>query len=115
MSRTLAGDPFTPQQMAVLELLTFGVSRNDTATKLLIAVNTVKTHLATIYARFGTSDRGLITRLAIEMNLVGLSDGSLFPATLGKNGHTMACASAKRTCPCRQADRQVVLSDKPSG
>lgn len=114
MSR-VPGDALSSQQMAVLKLVTFGVSREDIATELLLSVNTVKVHLAKIYSVLGTSDRGLITRLAIEMNLVGLSDGSIFPQTLRRDGHTMACASATKTCPCRQGDRKMILSDKSSG
>src|SRR5690606_22862539 len=49
--------PLTNQQTAVLRLLPALMTYNDIAASLRISVNTVKTHLKSLYRKFGVASR----------------------------------------------------------
>jgi DNA-binding NarL/FixJ family response regulator len=55
--REAAGDPLSARQREVLELLAEGLPNEAIAEKLFISRNTVKFHVAGIYARLGVRNR----------------------------------------------------------
>jgi LuxR family maltose regulon positive regulatory protein len=64
-------EPLTARESDVLRRLTEALSTEDIAAALYLSVNTVKTHLKSIYRKLGTSDRSATARRARELNLVG--------------------------------------------
>lgn len=53
---TLAG-VLTQREMEVLELMRWGMSNNDIARKLVININTVKTHTKSVFSKLGVKSR----------------------------------------------------------
>jgi two-component system response regulator DesR len=56
-ARAPANDPLSERQREVLELLAQGLGNASIAERLFISKNTVKFHVAAIYARLGVSNR----------------------------------------------------------
>jgi LuxR family maltose regulon positive regulatory protein len=54
----------------VLRRLAEALSTEDIANSLYLSVNTMKTHLKSIYRKLGTSGRSAAARRARELNLV---------------------------------------------
>ena len=48
----------TPREVSVLELVAEGCSAREIGERLHLAVPTIKTHLANVYAKLGVNDRG---------------------------------------------------------
>jgi len=71
-------DPPVPQQadrlshseLKVLRYLPTNLSRPEIATELSVSVNTISTHIRSIYAKLGTDDRSAAVRRARELRLL---------------------------------------------
>jgi LuxR family transcriptional regulator, maltose regulon positive regulatory protein len=50
-------EPLSPQEQRVLRLLGAGMSNPEIAEELVISVNTIKTHVQSIYRKLGVSSR----------------------------------------------------------
>ena len=50
-------EPLTPQEQRVLRLLGAGLSNPEIAGELVVSVNTIKTHLQSIYRKLGVNSR----------------------------------------------------------
>jgi LuxR family maltose regulon positive regulatory protein len=64
-------DPLSERETIVLRYLPTMLSNQEIAGELFVSVNTVKTHLKSIYRKLGVSDRREAVRLARELRLVG--------------------------------------------
>jgi LuxR family maltose regulon positive regulatory protein len=67
-------EPLTRRELDVLRCLTEALSTKDIAGALYLSVNTVKTHLKSIYRKLGTSGRSATARRARELNLLRDTD-----------------------------------------
>jgi two-component system, NarL family, response regulator YdfI len=65
-------DPLSDRELAVLDLLAEGLSNKLIAHRLSISEHTVKTHIASIFAKLGASSRTEALTLAIRRGLVML-------------------------------------------
>jgi LuxR family maltose regulon positive regulatory protein len=54
---TMLAEPLSPQEQRVLRLLGAGLSNPEIADELLVSVNTIKTHLQSIYRKLGVTSR----------------------------------------------------------
>jgi LuxR family maltose regulon positive regulatory protein len=64
-------DPLSERELIVLRYLPTMMSNQEIAGELFVSVNTVKTHLKSIYRKLGASDRRDAVKLARELRLVG--------------------------------------------
>ncbi len=64
-------DPLSARETVVLRYLPTLLSNQEIAGELFVSVNTVKTHLKSIYRKLGVSDRREAVRLARDLRLVG--------------------------------------------
>jgi LuxR family maltose regulon positive regulatory protein len=64
-------EPLSARETVVLRYLPTLLSNQEIAGELFVSVNTVKTHLKSIYRKLGVSDRREAVRLARELRLVG--------------------------------------------
>jgi LuxR family maltose regulon positive regulatory protein len=60
----------TVRESEVLRRLASALSTDDIAGELYLSVNTVKTHLKSIYRKLGTSGRSATARRARELDLI---------------------------------------------
>ena len=58
--------PLTDRELEVLQLIADGLSRQEIATKLVLSLNTVKTHARNIYSKLGVNN---------QMQAVGKAQG----------------------------------------
>jgi LuxR family maltose regulon positive regulatory protein len=63
-------EPLTDREIEVLHRLAQALSTEDIADALYLSVNTVKTHLKSIYRKLGTSGRSAAARRARELKLL---------------------------------------------
>jgi ATP/maltotriose-dependent transcriptional regulator MalT len=63
-------EPLTERELAVLSYLPRRIKQRDIAAELYITVNTLKTHLASIYRKLGVSDRDEAAARATELDLL---------------------------------------------
>ena len=71
-------DPAVPQlveelshsELKVLRYLPTNLSRPEIAAELSVSLNTVSTHIRSIYAKLGTDDRSAAVRRARELRLL---------------------------------------------
>jgi LuxR family maltose regulon positive regulatory protein len=63
-------EPLTERETEVLGRLAEALSTEDIADALYLSVNTVKTHLKSIYRKLGTSGRSATARLARELKIL---------------------------------------------
>jgi LuxR family maltose regulon positive regulatory protein len=68
-----AADALSDSELAVLRLLPSSLSNREIGEQLFISVNTVKTHLRSIYAKLGSSSREQAVGRARELGLVDAS------------------------------------------
>jgi LuxR family maltose regulon positive regulatory protein len=67
-------EQLTAREIEVLRRLARALSTDDIARDLYLSVNTVKTHLKSIYRKLGTSGRSATARRARELRLIDDSD-----------------------------------------
>jgi LuxR family maltose regulon positive regulatory protein len=63
-------EPLSDSELAVLRLLPAALSNREIGEELYISVNTVKTHLKSIYAKLGSSSREQAVGRARELGLI---------------------------------------------
>jgi LuxR family maltose regulon positive regulatory protein len=86
------GADFSPQEQRVLALLVAGHSRQEIAEKLVISLNTVKTHLQRIYQKLQVTNRDAARLRARELHLYA-SNSSLITRTIIPMGDTPGTSS----------------------
>lgn len=69
---TYRGEPLTPRERAVLALIAHGLSNAAVADQLVIGVETVRTHVASLLRKLGARDRTHAVVLAYGKGLVRL-------------------------------------------
>ena len=62
--------PLSEREIEILQLVSQGKSNKEIAAELFISVNTVKVHLANIFAKIDVSSRTEATLYAIEHGIV---------------------------------------------
>jgi ATP/maltotriose-dependent transcriptional regulator MalT len=70
---TVAGDvvdPLSERELQVLRLLATDLDGPDVARRLVVSVNTLRTHTRNIYAKLGVNSRRAAVRRARELNLL---------------------------------------------
>ena len=65
-------EELSPSELRVLRFLPTNLTRPEIAGSLDVSVNTVNTHIRSIYAKLGATDRGSAVRRARELRLVAL-------------------------------------------
>jgi LuxR family maltose regulon positive regulatory protein len=63
-------EQLSPTELKVLRYLPTNLSRPEIAAELSVSVNTVSTHIRSIYAKLGTDDRSAAVRYARELRLL---------------------------------------------
>ena len=63
-------EPLTERELAVLAYLPRRIKQRDIAAELYITMNTLKTHVASIYRKLGVSDRDEAATRAAELGLL---------------------------------------------
>ncbi len=63
-------EPLSDRKLDVLRLLSDGLTNQEIAQALHVSVNTVKTHLKTIYGKLGVHNRREATARAKKLGLV---------------------------------------------
>jgi len=63
-------EPLSARELEILQLLSFGLSNQEIAQKLVLSVGTVKVHLKHIYGKLGASSRTQAVARARELNLL---------------------------------------------
>src|SRR6185437_2197602 len=69
-SSAAPGEPLTPRESEVLNLLAQGLSNKEIAQRLQISDHTVKYHLASVFAKLGVSRRTEAVMLGIQRGIV---------------------------------------------
>jgi LuxR family maltose regulon positive regulatory protein len=64
------GEPLSPREVEVMELLVTSLSVPEIAEKLIISTNTVRTHIKNIYSKLGVHRRLDAIHKAKELKLV---------------------------------------------
>jgi LuxR family maltose regulon positive regulatory protein len=70
--RSAPHDGLSPSELRVLRLLPTNLTRPEIARELRVSVNTVNTHIRSIYSKLGTSDRGSAIRQARNLRLLAI-------------------------------------------
>ena len=65
-------EPLSERETEVLEMISTGMSNPEIASKLIIAVSTVKTHVKNIYRKLDVDSRYQAMQRAREMDLIRL-------------------------------------------
>jgi LuxR family maltose regulon positive regulatory protein len=65
-----AAEHLSPGELRVLRYLPTNLSRPEIAAELSVSVNTVSTHIRSIYAKLGADDRSAVIRRARELRLL---------------------------------------------
>jgi LuxR family maltose regulon positive regulatory protein len=63
-------DPLSEREREVLRLLATDLDGPDVARRLVVSVNTLRTHTRTIYAKLGVNNRRAAVRRARELKLL---------------------------------------------
>lgn len=63
-------DPLSPRELEVLQLLPTGLTADELATELIISVNTVRSHMKSIYTKLGVHSRHEAVLKASELDLI---------------------------------------------
>ena len=69
-SKDHSAETLTERELEILQLLAFGHTNRDIASKLFISPDTVKTHLEHIYQKLGASDRTAAVAEALRRRLI---------------------------------------------
>jgi two-component system response regulator NreC len=63
-------DELTPREVEVVSLIARGLTGSEIAERLMVSLNTVKTHRSHIYAKLNISDRGALIDYALRHGLL---------------------------------------------
>jgi len=66
-------EELSPGELRVLRYLPTNLTRPEIARELYVSINTVNTHIRTIYSKLGARDRSSAVRRARELRLVSTS------------------------------------------
>jgi LuxR family transcriptional regulator, maltose regulon positive regulatory protein len=66
----MARAPLTPRELEVLRLLATRLSRREIGERLVVSLNTIKTHQRAVYRKLGVQGRKAATRRARELGLL---------------------------------------------
>jgi DNA-binding NarL/FixJ family response regulator len=66
------GEPLTPRELEVFELVAKGLSNPDIAATLGISAHTAKFHVGQILAKIGAATRAEAVRLGLRLGLIGV-------------------------------------------
>ena len=64
-------EPLSPSELRVLRFLPTNLTRPEIAQSLFVSINTVNTHIRSIYGKLGANDRSSAVRHARELRLIG--------------------------------------------
>ena len=64
-------EELSPSELRVLRFLPTNLTRPEIAQSLFVSINTVNTHIRSIYAKLGATDRSSAVRQARELRLIG--------------------------------------------
>jgi DNA-binding NarL/FixJ family response regulator len=67
-------DPLTPREMEILQLVVQGRTNREIATRLIVAVGTIKIHVEHILGKFGATGRTQAAVRAVELGIVHTDD-----------------------------------------
>ena len=67
-----SGDPLTPRELEVFDLLAKGLSNRDIAVALGISAHTAKYHVAQILAKIGAATRAEAVAIGLRLGLIGM-------------------------------------------
>ncbi len=102
-------EPLSPGEFRVLRYLPTNLSRPQIATELSVSVNTVSTHIRSIYAKLGAEDRSAAVHRARELRLLSAARALRLPARAGGPragpGRVRRSRPAPRTAPTGPAAR----------
>ena len=73
-TQAAAGTPLTPRQQEILRLLSAGHSYEQIGLALELSVNTIRSHLRTIYDRLGASTKVEAVMIGVELGLIERSN-----------------------------------------
>ena len=74
-------EELSPGELRVLRYLPTNLSRPQIATELSVSVNTVSTHIRSIYAKLGADDRSAAVHRARELRLLSAARALALPPT----------------------------------
>jgi DNA-binding NarL/FixJ family response regulator len=74
VAQAAAGTPLTPRQREILRLLSAGHSYEQIGLALDLSVNTIRSHLRTIYDRLGASTKVEAVMIGVELGLLERSN-----------------------------------------
>ena len=63
-------EPLSPQEQRVLRLLAAGLSNPEIAQELVVSINTIKTHVKSIYRKLNVTSREEARDAARHLNLL---------------------------------------------
>ena len=63
-------DPLTPRELEILQLVAQGQTNRQIATRLIVAVGTIKVHVEHILGKLGAADRTQAAVRAVELGIV---------------------------------------------
>jgi len=63
-------DPLTPRELEILQLVAQGQTNRQIATRLIVAVGTIKIHVEHILGKLGAADRTQAAVRAAELGIV---------------------------------------------
>ena len=72
-------EELSPSELRVLRFLPTNLTRPEIARSLHVSVNTVNTHIRSIYSKLGATDRGSAVRQARELRLLAVGRGPSSP------------------------------------
>ena len=78
---TPGAEELSPGELRVLRYLPTNLSRPQIATELSVSVNTVSTHIRSIYAKLGADDRSAAVHRARELRLLAAARALALPPT----------------------------------
>jgi LuxR family transcriptional regulator, maltose regulon positive regulatory protein len=70
--RTAQPEDLSPSELRVLRFLPTNLTRPEIARSLHVSVNTVNTHIRSIYSKLGASDRSSAVRQARQLRLLAV-------------------------------------------
>ena len=63
-------EPLSERELEVLQLISIGLSNQEIADRLIIAVSTVKSHINSLYSKLGTHRRTQAIAMARDLGLI---------------------------------------------